>query len=97
MAYTTILYDVQDGIATITLNRPESYNALNTPMYGELQDALKQIGRDESVRAVILTGGGQGLQQRRRPDLIRYVGGQDRGGRFSAGGPESDRDVHAKS
>lgn len=51
--------DVQDGIATITLNRPEVFNAFNDGMSYELQDALKKAERDEQVRTVVLTGEGK--------------------------------------
>ncbi|MDO7850310.1 enoyl-CoA hydratase-related protein [Hymenobacter convexus] len=60
MTYTSLLYDVRpDGVATITLNRPEVFNAFNDPMSYELQDALKQVARDAAVRAVVLTGAGR--------------------------------------
>ncbi|WP_223827668.1 enoyl-CoA hydratase-related protein [Hymenobacter armeniacus] len=60
MTYTSLLYDVRpNGVATITLNRPEVFNAFNDPMSYELQDALKQVGRDAAVRAVVLTGAGR--------------------------------------
>lgn len=61
MGYETILYDVKDGVATITLNRPETRNALNQTMYHELMKALREAGRDRAVRAVILTGAGKGF------------------------------------
>ncbi|MCR5887933.1 enoyl-CoA hydratase-related protein [Hymenobacter sp. J193] len=58
--YTCLLYDVRpDGVATITLNRPEVFNAFNDPQSYELQDALKQVARDVRVRAVVLTGAGR--------------------------------------
>ncbi len=60
LEYTSLLYDVRpDGVATITLNRPEVFNAFNDPLSYELQDALKQVARDASVRAVVLTGAGR--------------------------------------
>lgn len=59
MAYETLLFDVQDGLATITFNRPERYNALTLKMYDELSDALKQCARDKAIRAIILTGSGK--------------------------------------
>lgn len=60
MSYTSLLYDVRpDGVATITLNRPEVFNAFNDPLSYELQDALKQVARDAAVRAVVLTGAGR--------------------------------------
>jgi 2-(1,2-epoxy-1,2-dihydrophenyl)acetyl-CoA isomerase len=57
--FNTLLLDIQDNIATITLNRPDVYNAFNDPLSYELQDALKQVERDASVRAIILTGAGK--------------------------------------
>ncbi len=60
MTYTSLLYDLRpEGIATITLNRPEVFNAFNDPMSYELQDALKQASRDAAVRVVVLTGAGR--------------------------------------
>ncbi|GAB3826069.1 enoyl-CoA hydratase-related protein [Pontibacter rugosus] len=59
MNYECLLYDVQDGIATITLNRPDVFNAFNDQQSYDLQDALKQVSRDEQVRVVVLTGAGK--------------------------------------
>lgn len=59
MSYETILFDINEGVATITLNRPDKYNALNAQMYAEIQDALKQCTRNKEIRAVILTGAGK--------------------------------------
>lgn len=61
MAYETLLYDVSDGVGTITLNRPESYNSLNTQTLEDLKAVLRQIERDKAVRAVVLTGSGKGF------------------------------------
>jgi enoyl-CoA hydratase/carnithine racemase len=58
MSYETILYEVQDGIATITLNRPEARNALNDQLLQELNAALRAAAEDEAVRVVVLTGAG---------------------------------------
>jgi 2-(1,2-epoxy-1,2-dihydrophenyl)acetyl-CoA isomerase len=58
---TTIRLDVTDGVGAITLNRPGSLNALNAQMRKELLSAFKAYGRDEAVRAVILTGEGRGF------------------------------------
>jgi 2-(1,2-epoxy-1,2-dihydrophenyl)acetyl-CoA isomerase len=57
--YDTILYDVTDGICTITLNRPDTFNAFNDPLTTELQAALKVAERDGDVRALIITGAGK--------------------------------------
>ena len=59
--YETILVEVADGVATITLNRPDTLNALNVAMRRELLAAFKAAGRDETVRAVVLTGAGRGF------------------------------------
>jgi len=59
--YDTIRVEPADGVATITLNRPDSLNALNGAMRRELLSALKAAGRDESIRAVVLTGEGRGF------------------------------------
>lgn len=58
-AYQFLIYTVSDGVATITLNRPEVYNALNDEITFELQDVLKVIARDSQVRVVVLTGAGK--------------------------------------
>ena len=55
MAYETLLYDVQDGVATITLNQPESRNALSQELLGELTTAFEQARDDDEVRCVVLT------------------------------------------
>jgi enoyl-CoA hydratase/carnithine racemase len=59
MKYETILFDVQDGVATITLNRPERMNAWTPQMAVELGDALDTCNNDDDVRAVVLTGAGK--------------------------------------
>jgi len=56
MAYETILVDVEDHIATITLNRPDALNALNTQVMTELGAALKEADENQKVRCIILTG-----------------------------------------
>ena len=57
--FTQILYDVAEGIATITLNRPEKMNAFTNVMMRELIDAFDLIDSDDAVRAVIVTGSGE--------------------------------------
>jgi enoyl-CoA hydratase/carnithine racemase len=59
MAYETILYEVEDQILTITLNRPEKLNAFNATMQKELIDAFDQADRDDTIRAIIVTGTGR--------------------------------------
>ena len=71
---STVLLEVADGVATITLNRPDALNALTVPMKRELLAAFRAVERDRAVRAVILTGAGrafcagQDLRERLEPD-----------------------------
>lgn len=55
------LYDVDDGVATITFNRPDKLNALTFDIYGQYRDLLADLRRDETVRVVIVTGAGKGF------------------------------------
>jgi 2-ketocyclohexanecarboxyl-CoA hydrolase len=59
MAYDDVLYDKTDGVATITIDRPESLNAFTDHTVTELVDAFMDAWRDRSVAAVILTGSGE--------------------------------------
>jgi enoyl-CoA hydratase len=56
--YSTLLFDLADGIARITINRPDKLNALNATVIEELADAVGRLEADVDVRGVILTGGG---------------------------------------
>jgi methylglutaconyl-CoA hydratase len=58
MAYTKILYELRDGIAHVTLNRPDKRNALDAEIVIQLKDALAASARDESCRVVLLAGAG---------------------------------------
>ncbi len=58
MPYEKILYEVDDRIATITLNMPDRRNALSWPMLDELSDALKTAETDTEVRVIIIKGAG---------------------------------------
>jgi len=57
MAYEHILVEIETPIATVTLNRPKVLNALSPDLIHELTSALADLDADESVRAVVLTGG----------------------------------------
>jgi len=59
MDFKFIVYEKSEGIATITLNRPEALNAFSKEVVSELLQALEDIRSDESVRVVILTGAGE--------------------------------------
>jgi enoyl-CoA hydratase/carnithine racemase len=74
--YDQLLYDVADGVATVTLNRPEQRNALSAQLLAELVDAMARVRNDDEVRAVVLTGAGEKV----------FCAGADLGG-FAADAP----------
>ena len=78
MPLETTLYAVQDGIATITLNRPAKLNAYNVRMREELEALFDETDRDDAVRVVIVTGAGRA-----------FCAGAD----LSSGGDTFDRDA----
>jgi enoyl-CoA hydratase/carnithine racemase len=77
-AFATLLYDVADGVATLTLNRPDRLNAVNSTVIRELAEAFDRADGDDDVRAVIVTGAGRA-----------FCAGADLGGGGTtfAGGP----------
>ncbi len=80
MGYEMILYEVADGVATITLNRPDTLNAFNDQMIGETTAAFKAAGRDKTVRVIVITGNGRAFSSGQ--DLADV---QARGDDFSIG------------
>ena len=58
MDFETLLYNVEDRVATITLNRPDKLNALNLAMVSELGQAVDALAADEEVRGIIFVGAG---------------------------------------
>jgi len=61
MDYEAIIYEVEDNILTITLNRPERLNAFNGQMSSEVHSALDRADADDNVKAIIFTGAGRGI------------------------------------
>lgn len=59
MAYQDILFEVEDGIATITLNRPEQLNAFTPIMLEEVAQAVEEARDDDAIRVLVLTGAGR--------------------------------------
>ncbi|GEL04430.1 enoyl-CoA hydratase-related protein [Rummeliibacillus stabekisii] len=57
--FETIHYDVRDGVAWLTLNRPDKLNAFTARMNSEIKDAVKTASRDEEVRTIVITGAGR--------------------------------------
>ena len=61
MTYQTIIYEKADGVALLTLNRPDKLNSFTTEMHAELKDALKDVKKDKSIRVLLLAGSGRGF------------------------------------
>ena len=61
MPEPTILYQAADGVAMLTLNRPDKLNVFNEAMHAELARALDRVEADPTIRAVLLTGAGRGF------------------------------------
>ena len=59
--YENIIYEKSNGVATVTLNRPNKMNALNIPLLLELREAMTDANEDKAVRVVIITGKGRGF------------------------------------
>lgn len=76
MGYRNLAYDVEDGLLTLTLNRPDRLNAVDHEMIGEYVDALDRADADDSIRAVIVTGAGRAFCA--GADLTRGPGTFDR-------------------
>ena len=94
MAIDPIICTTADGVATITLNRPDVLNSFDSTMAHALQATLTGFADDDSVRAVVLTGAGRGFcagqdLPRRRP--CRRRRGSPRSRRFRAQHVEPDR------
>jgi enoyl-CoA hydratase/carnithine racemase len=58
-AYTTIIYEIQGSVCTITLNRPDKYNAINREMAAELLDAFRKVRDEKNVAVVVLAANGK--------------------------------------
>ena len=61
MAYETILFEIANGAARLTLNRPERLNSFTVQMHGEVAEALSQVEQNDTVRALLITGAGRGF------------------------------------
>ena len=59
MTYSTLLFNIEDNICTITINRPEKLNALNKDVINDLSNALDEIYTNEEIKSVIITGSGE--------------------------------------
>src|SRR5262245_13843808 len=91
MTYAEILYDVDDPVATITLNRPEALNAWTDVMAAEVRDAVGQAERDPAVVGIVLTGAGRGFcagADMKRLAAVSGVDGEGGADLESTGGAE---------
>jgi enoyl-CoA hydratase/carnithine racemase len=61
MDYRDILFDLQEGVATITLNQPDKLNAMSWASWREFQDALGRVNEDDDVKVLMVTGAGRGF------------------------------------
>jgi len=61
MSDASILLEIRDGVARITLNRPDRLNSFNDAMHAQLREALDRVKADASVRVLVLTGAGRGF------------------------------------
>lgn len=78
MAYQHLLFDLNDGVARITLNRLDKMNSFNAAMHAELRDALDAIQANPAVRVLVLTGAGRGFcaGQDLADEEVRFVPGE---------------------
>ena len=61
VTFETIMFGISDGIARLTLNRPDRLNSFTVQMHGEVAAALDRVEADDSVRTLVLTGAGRGF------------------------------------
>ncbi len=61
MAFKTIEFNVESGVATLTLNRPDRLNSFNTQMHDEVRTAMKNVHEDRAIRCLLLTANGRGF------------------------------------
>jgi enoyl-CoA hydratase/carnithine racemase len=89
VAYEQILYAVEDGVATITLNRPERLNAWNGTIASEVKAAMHAASDDVAVKVIVLTGAGRGFCSGADMNTLQGIqsGGQSTGARAEAEGP----------
>ena len=77
MNFENIEFSVNNGVAKLTLNRPDSLNSFNSEMHAEMREALKTVAKDKQIRCLLITGNGRG-----------FCAGQDLSDRSVAAGDE---------
>ena len=61
MSFNTIEFDINEGVATLTLNRPKALNSFTSEMHGEIRQVMQQVIDDASIRCLLITGAGRGF------------------------------------
>lgn len=61
MEFETVILDVSEGIATLTLNRPDALNAINMDLIRDVRAAVKRVNDDASAKVLLITGAGRGF------------------------------------
>ena len=61
MNFETIVFAIENGVARLTLNRPDKLNSFNVAMHLEVREALKRLASAEDARVLVLTGAGRGF------------------------------------
>ena len=59
MSYNTVLFAVENGVATLTFNRPEKLNALSAEMLAEIREVVDQVAKNPEIRVLLMTGQGR--------------------------------------
>ncbi len=88
--YEHILFDIKDGVALLTINRPEVYNATNFKLHNELSKVWLDLAEDDDVRVVVITGAGTAFSAGGDFDLIQESIGN---AKVIAGTMEEARDI----
>ena len=73
MSYETVQYEVDNSVATVTLNRPDRLNAITNQLENELLDAMRTADLDDDVRVIVLTGAGKGFCAGADLELLQAV------------------------
>lgn len=83
MSYQHLIFEVADGVATLTLNRPNALNALRVEMLAEMNDALDRVRNDGEARTLLIAGAGKAFCS--GADLVAGTGAAENSGQYDAG------------
>lgn len=99
MSYQDILYQVEDGVAVVTLNRPDRLNAWTGQMHAEVKAAMRRATDDAAVKVIILTGAGRGFCAGADMNALQGIGAGEReavtDGPFDPAAPEDYRKTYS--